>query len=410
LNADGLCCDSPLRTRLARSARNRARFRALPSARALLAIAIALAVFFLLNFVAVRTLLAAHPGRRGAIWTVTVIGNLMWLLLPFLFSARTTPVVRVTRAVLGPAWGSWLVFIILYSTFAVLAAALWFVFARNRMPFGRFAHGPSTGLLILLGIATVVGIYQCLFPLRIERVPIRIRGLAPELAGYRIAQVSDLHVGLFSRPSRLRTISRRINELRPDLLAVSGDMVDDDPYYVPKLLRGLESVDPKTKMVAVLGNHEIYGNPHGVIRALDRSRLELLVNRGVSLRDGKLWLAGVSDYAAGQRGGADLRPDVGRALEGRPADATPILLSHQPAGFDDARAHGIPFTMCGHTHGGQLGIRSLGWSLAGVFLPYDMGLYEEDGSQLYVNTGTGYWVVPFRLGMTPEITLFELSP
>jgi predicted MPP superfamily phosphohydrolase len=160
----------------------------------------------------------------------------------------------------------------------------------------------------------------------------------------------------------------------------------------------------------VLGNHEIYGDPHGVIRGLEGTRLKLLVNRGISLRDGKLWLAGVSDYAAGQRGGADLRPDVTRALEGKPEDATSILLAHQPAAFADARKHGIPFTIAGHTHGGQFGIRSLGWSLAGMFLPYHMGLYEKDGSQLYVNTGTGYWVVPFRLGMTPEITLFELTP
>lgn len=369
-----------------------------------------LAVFFLLNFIAVRTLLAAHPARRGAIWAVTVLGNLMWLLLPFIFSARTTPLVRTIRAVLGPPWFSWLIFIILYSTFAVLVAALWFLFARSRISFGAFAHLPSTGLLVVLGLATVIGIYQCLVPLRVERVPIKIRGLAPELAGYRIAQVSDLHVGLFSRPSRLRTISRRINELKPDALAVTGDMIDDDPYFVPKLLRGLDSVDANVRMFAVLGNHEIYGDPHGVIRGLDGSRLELLVNRGISLRDGKLWMAGVSDYAAGQRGGADLRPDVARALEGKPAQATSILLAHQPAAFADARRNGIPFTIVGHTHGGQCGIRSIGWSLAGVFLPYHMGLYEKDGSQLYVNTGTGYWVVPFRLGMTPEITLFELTP
>lgn len=68
----------------------------------------------------------------------------------------------------------------------------------------------------------------------------------------------------------------------------------------------------------------------------------------------------------------------------------------------------IPLTLCGHTHGGQFGIRPLGWSLAGVFLKYHMGLYKEGDSQMYVNTGTGYWLVPVRLGMTPEITVVEL--
>jgi hypothetical protein len=76
--------------------------------------------------------------------------------------------------------------------------------------------------------------------------------------------------------------------------------------------------------------------------------------------------------------------------------------------LDDARRRHLPVAVCAHTHGGQLGFRPLGWSLAGVFLPYHMGLYDVGGTRLYVNTGTGYWLFPFRLGMTPEITLIEL--
>ena len=379
--------------------------------RAVLTIAIALAVVLLLNFITVRTLLATHPARRTAIWTAAVLCNFMWLMLPLLFTARTATPIRFLRAFLGPPWFGWMIFIILYSSVAVLLFVIWFALARQRMPFGEFAHHPSTIFLSVLGVLTLIGYYQALVPLRIERVSVQIGNLPGSLRGYRIAVISDLHVGLFTRLSRLERISREINKLDARLLAITGDLVDDDPYFVPKLLRGLESIRPETNMFAVLGNHEIYGDPLGVIRSLDGSRVRLLVNQGLLLPEG-LWLAGISDYAAGGRltpATAHLRPNMGEALKGS-GDATVILLSHQPRAFDEARERRVPLTICGHTHGGQFGIRPLGWSLAGVFLPYHMGLYERDGTQMYVNTGTGYWVVPFRLGMTPEITLIELTP
>jgi predicted MPP superfamily phosphohydrolase len=119
----------------------------------------------------------------------------------------------------------------------------------------------------------------------------------------------------------------------------------------------------------------------------------------------RLWIAGLSDYAARD---PKLRPDLARALAGRPPDSFPIVLAHQPKAFADAQAQHVALTLCAHSHGGQLGFRPLRWSLAGVFLRYHMGLYREGGSQLYVSTGTGYWLLPFRLGITPEITLIEL--
>ncbi|MEA2325289.1 MAG: uncharacterized protein QOE68_248, partial [Thermoanaerobaculia bacterium] len=103
----------------------------------------------------------------------------------------------------------------------------------------------------------------------------------------------------------------------------------------------------------------------------------------------------------------ELRPDMPAALAGR-GGRFPVVIAHQPKAFADARRLRVGLTICAHTHGGQFGFRPLRWSLAGVFLPYHMGLYERDGSQLYVNTGTGYWLLPWRLGVTPEITLIEL--
>ena len=78
--------------------------------------------------------------------------------------------------------------------------------------------------------------------------------------------------------------------------------------------------------------------------------------------------------------------------------------------FDESLRRRLPLTLVAHTHGGQFGFRALHWSLAGLFLPYHIGLYRRGTSQLYVNTGTGYWLLPWRIGVTPEVTLVELRP
>jgi predicted MPP superfamily phosphohydrolase len=261
--------------------------------------------------------------------------------------------------------------------------------------------------MVILG--SLIGFYQAIVPLRVEQVPVRIANLPPSLHGTRLAVLGDLHVGLFTRPSRLDQIFMTTASLKPDAVLIAGDMIDDDPYFVRKLLAGLQPLPATIPIAAVLGNHEMYGAPQEVIARLRGSRIRLLVNEGFPLRD--LWIAGVSDRAATQMPNLKaFTPNLAKALTGKPANAIAIALSHQPTIIADARKHALPLAICAHTHGGQLGIRPLGWSLAGVFLPYHMGLYDVPPTQLYVNTGTGYWLVPFRLGMTPEITLIELRP
>jgi hypothetical protein len=102
-----------------------------------------------------------------------------------------------------------------------------------------------------------------------------------------------------------------------------------------------------------------------------------------------------------------LRPNMAAALAGR-ANLLPIVLSHQPKAFPEAARRAIPLTLCAHSHGGQCGYRPRRWTLAGLFIPYHIGLYRRGASQLYVHTGAGYWLLPWRLGITPEIVLIEL--
>jgi len=361
---------------------------------------IALPLFALFNAITLWHLWRVHPRRRVFAVALAVIGNIMWLFFPLL-NARTD-LSRTVRAVLGPPWFAWLAFVLLDSIFIAVIALAWIVFWRHRR-FTDFGRWPSRVFLTLIMAGSIVGFYQAIVPLRVEHVPVAIRNLPPSLENYRIALLADLHVGLFTRPSRLRTIFETTSSLRPNVAIIAGDLIDDDPYFVPKLLAGTHALDTSIPLFAVLGNHEMYGAPDEVIARLNGTRIRLLVNEGSQA--GAVWIAGLSDYAATKPA---LRPDMQRALAGAPAGSVPIVVSHQPKSFDEALRRAIPLTLVAHTHGGQCGFRPLHWSLAGLFLPYHMGLYERGASKLYVNTGTGFWLLPFRLGMTPEITLLEL--
>ncbi|HVT45833.1 MAG TPA: metallophosphoesterase [Thermoanaerobaculia bacterium] len=369
---------------------------------------IVVAVLAALNAATIRGLLAIHPRRRRIIIPLAIIANLFWLALPLMVGARLTWYARTLRSVLAPPWFAWLLLIILYSALLVVVGLVRLLVARRRS-FTRFAQPVSTFFLIVLGLAAVAGVIQALVPLDVQHVPVTIDSLPSDFDGYRIAILSDLHVGMFSRPWRLRQISELAAAHRPDLVVLTGDMIDDDPHYVPKLLGGLSAIP--APVVAVLGNHEMYGDPREVIRRLGGSRVELLVNRGKEIRRGSssLWLAGLSDFAAGRDRDSDLLPDLGAALRGRPSRAPIVLLSHQPKAFDLAVESAIPLTLCGHSHGGQCGYRPWRWTLAGLFIPYHIGLYQKGKSTLYVNTGTGFWLLPIRIGLSPEITIVELK-
>ncbi|HEY0139365.1 MAG TPA: metallophosphoesterase [Thermoanaerobaculia bacterium] len=371
--------------------------------RLLIFLAVALLIFVPLNWISYRQLTRTHPKRKRWIVGALIAGNLMWPFIPFI---RTfTPFSRAIRSTLGPIWFGWASFTLLYTLFVLLVLLAWIPFRKR--PLHEFARWPSRVFLTIVTAGFLLGFYQALVPLRIERVAVSIANLPPSLEGKKLALMGDLHVGLFTRESRLQKIFTTAGQLAPDAVLIAGDLLDDDPHFVPKLLGGARHLPPQIPLLAVLGNHEIYGDPLDVQKSLAGSRIKLLVNEGHPIGD--LWIAGLSDPAAVQRNVAGLAPDLGKALQGKPATSVPVVLSHQPKAIDDAKKRAMPLVLSAHTHGGQLGFRPLRWSLAGVFLPYHLGLYDLGATQLYINTGTGYWLFPFRLGMTPEITLIELK-
>jgi len=386
----------------------------LATKRTVLIVNLVLSLFFLMNALSIYSGLTIYPGGWHFVMIGAVLGNILWLLLPLILKRHSSPFFRFSRAVFGPFWVLWTLLVFLYSAFILILGLLWLVlFAWKWVPFTRFAHTPSNVFLIVIGAICVIGFFQALFTLRLERVTVRIKNLPPEFAGFKIAMVSDLHVGLFTRLSRLRQFARAAQEANPDLFVVCGDITDDDPQYLPKFLRSLEVLDPYLPAIGILGNHDVYANPEKTLHVLEDSRLQMLVNEGYEIKKGEasLWIAGVGDQGArrfGQWG--SVAPDFDKALEGKPVGAPTVLLAHQPQGFLETKERNVELTLSGHTHGGQLGFKFLNWSLAKLFMKYHMGLFKEGDCQLYVTPGTGYWALPVRFGLSPEVSLIELLP
>jgi uncharacterized protein len=266
---------------------------------------------------------------------------------------------------------------------------------------------PATATVVLSVVSaavflTFVGMVLARRP-KIVRVTVPIADLPSDLAGFRILQLSDLHIGPTIRRRFVDAVVDRANALRPDLVAVTGDVADG---LVPELR---EHVAPLGRLRAphgayfVTGNHEYYWDVRGWTSELERLGISVLSNeyRVVERGSGRLVLAGVTDLSAVPRS------DPAAAVAGAPPSDVRVLLAHQPRSAFAAQAAGYDLQLSGHTHGGQYFPFNL---LVRLFQPFVAGLHRLESMWLYVSRGTGYWGPPLRLGAPAEITLLELVP
>ncbi len=239
----------------------------------------------------------------------------------------------------------------------------------------------------------------------LDEVPLRIPGLPRSLDGYVIAQVSDLHTGAFVGERELDEGLSLVRRARPDLVVVTGDLVDFDPAFAPLAARKLADLSARDGVTAVLGNHDYYAGADGVVAALQAAGIDLMRNVGRVVRPGDgggFALLGVDDVSSRRHGGAGPRLDLAKAAV-RP-DLPRILLSHQPVTVDLWPGE-VAVQLSGHTHGGQI---NPGFSPLGLLMKYVAGFYEVGGTTLYVNRGFGTVGAPSRIGAPPEITRFVL--
>jgi hypothetical protein len=271
------------------------------------------------------------------------------------------------------------------------------------LSFGRIER--MSALLVPLAalFASGVGLWNARRVARIVHVAVPIKGLPPALHGFSIVQLSDVHVGPTIRRKYVEGIVEAVNGLQPDIVAITGDLVDGS---VPELR---EHVAPLSLLAArhgryfVTGNHEYYSGAVAWMDELERLGLTVLHNEHVVIeREGeKLVIAGVPDFGAGHFDRAH-RSDPHAAIAGSPADARArVLLAHQPRTAPAAARAGFDLQLSGHTHGGQF----LPWNFfVRLQQPFTAGLYRLDGLWVYVSRGTGYWGPPKRFGAPSEIT------
>jgi len=227
-----------------------------------------------------------------------------------------------------------------------------------------------------------------------------LRGLPAAFDGLRVAHLSDIHHSLYIS---LRTVERAVeatNELRPDLVALTGDFVTFSPDYIAPVARALGKLRARLGIFAVLGNHDFRAGAEQVARELRRHGVEVLRNSHTAVAaDGqKLWLIGVDDIWYGC--------DLAGAARGLPASGAKILLCHNPAIITRAARYGFDLVLSGHTHGGQVRLPVLGSFYKAT--RFANGWDRLRNTQIYVTRGLGKVVVPFRIGCPPEIALLEL--
>jgi len=230
------------------------------------------------------------------------------------------------------------------------------------------------------------------------------------LDGLRIAQVSDVHVGPHTSRRYLARVLRAVRDARPDLVTVTGDLVDDHAGDVPHYAAGLGALAVPLGVYAIPSNHDVYAGWPEVRSELERLALTVLVNDARVVERGgvRLAIVGTGDPAGRGRGAAAGAPDIPAALAAAPDDAFVVALAHDPALWPQLADRGVPLTLSGHTHWGQFAVPSLGWSLASPFLDHAMGTHAQGRSLLSIHPGTNYWGIPFRLGTPPEVAVVTL--
>jgi uncharacterized protein len=271
----------------------------------------------------------------------------------------------------------------------------------RRLFFKRLVAG---GVAVMGSGVAAVSVREALSEVQVKRVEVTLQRLAAEFDGFRIVQISDVHIGPTLGREFLTGVVDRINELKPNLVAITGDLVDGSVAHLAQHTEPLGTLRSSDGVYFVTGNHEYYSGADDWIRELDRLGIPTLRNRRVSLQRGSAYLdlAGVTDHRADSFGDA---PDYELALGGREEGREVILLAHQPAAATRAAEFGVGLQLSGHTHGGQF------WPWTWVIYliqPVVRGLGRIGKTQVYVNTGTGYWGPPLRFRTPPEITEITL--
>jgi predicted MPP superfamily phosphohydrolase len=267
----------------------------------------------------------------------------------------------------------------------------------------------SAAVPLLALLSTAVGLFNARRRARVVTIEVPIDDLPPALDGFTIVQISDIHVGPTIKRRYVDAIVDAVNRLKPDLIAVTGDVVDGSVPQLRDHTRPLSRLSARHGAFLVTGNHEYYAGADAWIDEFRRLGLHVLLNEHVVVEHegARAVIAGVTDYSAAHFDPTH-RSDPAAALAGAPGDVLiKVLLAHQPRSAEAAAEAGFTLQLSGHTHGGQF----FPWNFfVRLQQPFTAGLARLNGLWVYTSRGTGYWGPPKRLGAPSEITRLRLVP
>lgn len=340
------------------------------------------------------------------------------ILISFIFFASMVSSMFISRSKPGAFEAPWfMVLTWVGSTFM----GFWGTYIMIAIPvdiiavvYTYFNHGVSFlttnahfGIFLLALCMTVFGFISVVRGPKIVKVNIPAPDLPLALDHLRIAQISDLHIGPTIQSRYVRRVVSKTNELDPDIIVITGDLVDAHTESIKKHLQPLADLKSRYGVFYVTGNHEYYWGIQSLFSELKKVGLTILENENkiIEINGSNILLAGIPDPMAGQLG-PSFRPDLKKARFTQVKTDFNILLAHRPDPYSLAEEHGFHLQFSGHTHAGQFFPFSLLIPLAHKFY---RGLNRHGKMWLYVNPGTGYWGPANRFGIASEITLATLT-
>jgi predicted MPP superfamily phosphohydrolase len=267
--------------------------------------------------------------------------------------------------------------------------------------------------LMAMGTSSA-GVVSGVSGFEVRELEVRLRDLPSALEGFRIGQITDIHVGPFISTEYVRAAVEAMNSASVHLQVMTGDLIDD-LGQLDETMAALGTCKAPHGMLAILGNHEHWRGLDPILEGYESiakrgAPVRLLVDESLVIEHGgeRLRVVGV-DYPMGGRNplmkAQRMRRSAEVAFQGTLPGETVLCLSHHPSFFPYAAERGAHLTLAGHTHGGQVAL--LGIPLFGFVFEYMLGRYKHRDSHLYVSGGTGHWL-PFRIGVPAEVTILTL--
>lgn len=303
---------------------------------------------------------------------------------------------------LGWAFGT-LLLIALLQIIKDLSGTFIYIFSRTAAQKWFTQHLFKYSIGIVAALLAAVGVKEAIRVPDVKTIEITLERLPKEFDGFRLVQLTDLHASRLLQAPWIQAVVDKTNALQPDMIVLTGDMIDGTPEARAKDVLPLQQLQAPQGVFAIPGNHEYYIEYLRWLPVFEQLGLPLLLNehRIIQYKGAELILAGITDRTASSFG--QLQPDLSAALTNAPKETTTILLSHRPTSALNHAKQGIDLQLSGHTHGGQiLGPHLLTkWANEGLV----SGKYTLETMQLYVSNGTGLWNgLPIRLGRPSEIT------